>query len=218
MKNVIWQMENETTSECSPDCLARGPQGAPSDQFVDHRVEVILRDPFDHRDADRVAEAEEGLICRRGNFVIIRAHQPGAFARSKESHKVFSLPRLEQYLPAAAATRRAQTARYAVGSQLGHGLALSDAAKDRAVAPPRAGYHSLRRLAMARTHLVEQVLRALGAPPFGRVIGQVFENLFQLDLAFGRRWQLADVPIDILMRRYELRQCRRAWSASVGAD
>src|SRR5215470_600409 len=135
MKNVIWQMENESTSECSPDCLALGPQGAPSDQFVDHRVEVILRDPFDHRNTDRVTEAEERLIRRRGNFVIIRAHQSGAFSRSEEPRKIFSFARLEQDLPSTAAARGAQTTGDAVGSQLGHGLALSDAAKDRSVAP-----------------------------------------------------------------------------------
>src|SRR5882672_9598722 len=120
--------------------LTSGSQGASSDQLVDHRVQVIFRDPFDHRDAYSVAEAEERLIHRRGNFVIIRAHQPGAFARREESRKIFAFARLEQYLPAAAAARRAQTAGYAVGPQFGHRLAVSDATKDRAVAPLRAGY------------------------------------------------------------------------------
>src|SRR5262245_40484177 len=105
----------------SVDCSTPGcAQGASSDQLIDNRVEVILSDPFDHRDADRVAEAEERLIRRRGNFVIARAHQSGAFARREESRKIFSLARLEQYLPAAAAARRAQTAGYAVGPQFGH--------------------------------------------------------------------------------------------------
>src|SRR5215475_8268931 len=70
-------------------------QGASPDQLVDHRVEIIFRDPFDHRDADRVAEAEERLIHRRGNFVIIRAHQPGAFARREEAREILALACLE---------------------------------------------------------------------------------------------------------------------------
>src|SRR5215510_14464163 len=95
-------------------------QCASPNQFVDDRVEIILRDPFDDRNADRVAESEERLICGRGNFVIIRAHQPGAFAWREESREVFSLARFEEYLSAAAAPRRAQTTGYAVGPQFGH--------------------------------------------------------------------------------------------------
>src|SRR5262245_57794815 len=110
-----WKMKLPRDSiDCStPGCS----QGASPDQLVYHRIEVIFRDPLDHWDADRVSEAEERLICGHGDFVIIRAHQPGAFARREKSRKKFSFAGLEQYLPAAAAARRAQTTGYAVGPQ-----------------------------------------------------------------------------------------------------
>ena len=109
----------------------------------------------------------------------VGTHEAGAFDSGEESDRESALARNQEDLTAAAAPRGAEAASYAVRAQLGHGLAVSNAAKDRAEADYITFNHCVCLRSMPWAHLVKQVVAAVAAPPHLVVRGEVFDDFGQ---------------------------------------
>ncbi len=172
-----------------------------------HRIEVMLRDPRDRRNAHCVTEAKIGLIVRNGDPKVIGTHEACALARGQQAHRVTTIASLEQNLTPAPPFRRSEAARNPINSEFGHGslgaVALgSNATEDRAIGPTSLGDHAIRDIAMPIRELAVEVFRSLKAPPLRSRLRQVLHNVTHMPRGRHRRvWEVAKTPTNIRVHR-----------------
>ena len=82
------------------------------------RKKIILGDPFNYRNANRVAEAKKCFVQRRIDLVIVRHPlQPCALTRAKEADLAGASAALEKNLSPTAALGRSQAAGHTIDAQ-----------------------------------------------------------------------------------------------------